>query len=86
MVDQFKHRSSDLELMDLPIVKKEELFTNLKELIQINKMTGGPSLGFYGIKQLLKHNRTYNHKINIVDICFGAGYMLNLLNKNEFEI
>lgn len=40
MVDQFKHRSSDLELMDLPIVKKEELFTNLKELIQINKMTG----------------------------------------------
>lgn len=82
MVDQFKHRSSDLELMDLPIVKKEELFTNLKELIQINKMTGGPSLGFYGIQQLLKYNRPDQQEIHIVDIGFGAGDMLNYLSEH----
>ena len=86
MSNPFKQRSNDLELMDLPIVTKEELFTNLRELIQINTMTGGPALGFKGVQQLLKCNLSNRQEIHIVDIGFGAGDMLNFLNENRDKL
>ena len=73
MLNQFKNRSNQLELMDQVIDNKQELFLNLKELEQINKLTGGPELGFSAIREMLK-GRT--DEVHIVDIGFGAGDML----------
>lgn len=78
----YKSRSTQLELMDSEITDKQELFTNLKELEIINKLTGGPKLGF---KQILKMLEGRNSEVHIVDIGFGAGdmliYILNNANK-----
>ncbi len=76
MGNKFESRSQEEELMDLPIEAKEELFLNLRELELINKLTGGPSLGFSAIKKILA-NQT--REIHIVDVGFGAGDMLQYI-------
>ncbi len=83
MDNRFKNRSYEAELMDLPIELKEDLFTNLKELELINKLTGGPSLVFSAIKKMLA-NQT--REVHIVDIGFGAGDMLKYLLEHSKEL
>jgi 2-polyprenyl-3-methyl-5-hydroxy-6-metoxy-1,4-benzoquinol methylase len=68
----FTRRSDELELMDLPITRQEDLFLNLRELEFINTLTGGPSLVFATFRKLLA-NRT--DEVHIADIGFGAGDM-----------
>lgn len=83
MNSRFDKRSAELELMDLYIEQKEELFLNLQELELINKLTGGPALGFKAIKKMLANEK---REIHIVDIGFGAGDMLQYLLKYAGEL
>ncbi|MBA3900021.1 MAG: methyltransferase domain-containing protein [Bacteroidetes bacterium] len=83
MASKFKSRSTESELMDMPIEDKAELFLNLKELEFINKLTGGPALGFLAIKKILAPEK---NEIHIVDIGFGAGDMLNYILKHADEL
>jgi 2-polyprenyl-3-methyl-5-hydroxy-6-metoxy-1,4-benzoquinol methylase len=78
----FKKRSNELELMDLPIERKEDLFINLDELNFINRYTGGPAVSFEAIKNLLKNQK---EEVHIVDIGFGGGDMLNYIVKHQKE-
>jgi len=79
----YKNRSTQLELMDGEISDKMELFVNLRELEKINRLTGGPKLGFQQISRMLK-GRT--EEIHIVDIGFGAGDMLVYLLENAHTL
>jgi 2-polyprenyl-3-methyl-5-hydroxy-6-metoxy-1,4-benzoquinol methylase len=83
MFEKYSKRSNELELMDLPFEKKEDLFENLKELEIINKLTGGPSLSFSAIKKILKN---HTKEIHIVDIGFGAGDLLVYILKNQHQL
>jgi 2-polyprenyl-3-methyl-5-hydroxy-6-metoxy-1,4-benzoquinol methylase len=83
MAIDFNKRSSTLELMDLPIEHEEDLFINLKELVRINQLTGGPAVTFKAIKALLKN---YNREIHILDIGFGGGDMLHYLLTHQAEL
>jgi len=79
----FKNRSYQAELMDMPIEDKKALFVNLKELIFINKLTGGPSVVFKQIKKLFLH-KTDN--LTLLDVGFGAGDLLNYVTKNQNKL
>lgn len=83
MAISFAQRSYQAELMDQPIADKEILFTNLRELENINRLTGGPALGFGAIKKLLANRTTEAH---IVDVGFGAGDMLVYLLQNAHKL
>ena len=79
----FSSRSSELELMDLPIERKEDLFINLDELNFINQFTGGPSVTFSALKKLLQNQK---EEVQIVDIGFGGGDMLNYIFQRKHEL
>jgi hypothetical protein len=57
MLQKFKYRSQELELMDQEQLDKQELWTNLNELVFINKMTGGAHNTFAAIKEILKDQK-----------------------------
>jgi 2-polyprenyl-3-methyl-5-hydroxy-6-metoxy-1,4-benzoquinol methylase len=80
----YSKRSYELELMDLPFERKEDLFENLKELELINKLTGGPRHTFNTLKKMLKGKQGI---VTIVDIGYGAGDMLQYIldHKNELS-
>jgi hypothetical protein len=83
MAVDFNKRSSTLELMDLPIEHEEDLFINLKEMVRINQLNGGPAVTFKAIKALLKN---HNREIHILDIGFGGGDMLHYLLNHQAEL
>jgi 2-polyprenyl-3-methyl-5-hydroxy-6-metoxy-1,4-benzoquinol methylase len=76
----FSIRSHQKELMDFPVEDKQALFLNLKELIQINKLTGGPQLVFKKIKQLFRKQKS---NLTLLDIGFGAGDLLHTLHQKQ---
>ena len=84
----FAHRSTELELMDLPITDESEIFVNLKELEFINTLTGGPALVFGALQQTLNAYFEQNQmrEIHIADIGFGAGDMLVFLLENAEKL
>jgi 2-polyprenyl-3-methyl-5-hydroxy-6-metoxy-1,4-benzoquinol methylase len=59
--------------MDQPILDRDALFANLRELEYINRLTGGPPTGFKAIRRLLRPGMP---EVHIVDVGFGAGDML----------
>jgi 2-polyprenyl-3-methyl-5-hydroxy-6-metoxy-1,4-benzoquinol methylase len=84
----FAARSTELELMDLPITDESEIFTNLKELEFINTLTGGPSLVYNTLKKILTEYFKNNpiREIHIADIGFGAGDMFVFLLENADDL
>lgn len=83
MPNNYTVRSNELELMDLPFERKEDLFENLKELELINKLTGGPHLTFKTLKALLANRK---EEVHIVDVGFGAGDMLQYILDHQHEL
>jgi len=70
MLNKFKHRSSESELLDAPNIPEELLFQNLRELDFINRTLGGHSITMSGIKKLVtEKNKTYH----IIDLGCGSG-------------
>jgi 2-polyprenyl-3-methyl-5-hydroxy-6-metoxy-1,4-benzoquinol methylase len=86
-MQNFAVRSTELELMDLPITDESEIFTNLKELEFINTLTGGPALVFSALQQILAAKKVNSdHEIHIADIGFGAGDMFVFLLENAHKL
>ncbi len=79
----FAQRSNELELMDLPISDPAELRLNLRELVFINTLTGGPALVFGQLQKILAQTK---REIHIADIGFGGGDMLAFLLKNQHSL
>lgn len=79
----FSRRSTLPELMDQPITDREVFFRNLRELEAINRLTGGPRLGFQAIRRLLQPVR---REVHIVDVGFGAGDMLAFLLQHAHRL
>ncbi|NVO11834.1 MAG: methyltransferase domain-containing protein [Bacteroidales bacterium] len=70
MLNRFKHRSDEKEMLDSPDISKELLFQNLQELDILNRRLGGHSTTIQGIKKLVNDNiKTYH----IVDLGCGSG-------------
>lgn len=84
MID-FSKRSYERELMDLPFEKKEDFFTNLNEIELINKLTGGPPHTFSTLKKLIA-KAPKKEVLEIVDIGFGAGDMLQYILDRQHEL
>jgi len=87
MLSKFKYRSYKTELLDLPNIPKEILYTNLYELDLLNRTFGGHSITLQGIKQLVTDkNQTYH----IVDLGCGSGdalkYIANWAKSNNFKV
>lgn len=79
---KFAQRSTELELMDYPIERKEDIFVNFRELVQINRYLGGPSHSFNEIRQLVKETK----QSTVVDIGFGAGDFLDYLHQRRGQL
>jgi len=87
MLNKFKHRSSESELLDAPNIPEELLFQNLRELDFINRTLGGHSITMSGIKKLVtEKNKTYH----IVDLGCGSGDALKAIadwaRSNNFNV
>ncbi|MEY3050368.1 MAG: hypothetical protein RLY31_153 [Bacteroidota bacterium] len=83
LFQDFSRRSTLPEMMDQPITDRQVFFRNLRELETINRLTGGPRLGFRAIHRLL---RPIRREVHIVDIGFGAGDMLAFLLEHAHEL
>jgi len=70
MMNKFKHRSDELELLDGPNIPKDLLIQNLRELDIINRVLGGHTISLNGIKKLVKDKNKVYH---IVDLGCGSG-------------
>jgi len=76
MLNKFKHRSYESELLDAPNIPKDSLFQNLKELDFINRTMGGHSISLNGIKKLIiDKNKVYH----IVDLGCGSGDLMRVI-------
>lgn len=82
-MSKYDVRSTELEMMDYPIEDKEVLFSNLRELELINKLTGGPHLTFKFLERILKGS---SGTVTIVDIGFGAGDMMQYIFDNAHKL
>jgi 2-polyprenyl-3-methyl-5-hydroxy-6-metoxy-1,4-benzoquinol methylase len=82
-MSKFSHRSYELELMDLPFERKEDLYENLAEIELINKLTGGPATTFVALKKLLQGRK---EEVHIVDVGFGGGDMLQYILDHQNEL
>jgi SAM-dependent methyltransferase len=80
----FSTRSYQEELMDDLNAPTDELHLNLDEIIQINKITGGPNVSIQGVKKLLVN--TSKKEIHFVDIGCGGGDMLAYLAKQSSKL
>jgi len=70
MLNKFKHRSCEPELLDASYIPKELLFQNLHELDFINRVSGGESITLSAIKKMvIEKSRMYH----IVDLGCGSG-------------
>lgn len=76
MLNKFKHRSYESELLDAPDIPKDLLFENLKELDFINRVLGGHTISLNGIKKLVTDKKKVYH---IVDLGCGSGDMMQVI-------
>ena len=70
MLNKFKQRSNESELLDAPNIPKDLLFENLRELDFINRALGGHAISLSGIKKLVTDKNKIYH---IVDLGCGSG-------------
>jgi len=87
MLNKFKARSGQMELMDAPNVPEELLIQNLRELDFLNRTLGGHAITLSGIKKLVTdRNKTYH----IVDLGCGSGDSLRFIalwaRKQKFKV
>ena len=75
-----ENRSSEYELLDQPVIPKEDLYQNLRELHFINTYLGGYKVVFEGLKKILK-DTPQNQKVRILDIGSGGGDTLKEIYK-----
>ena len=79
MID-FSRRSRRLELMDKPIADTGELFTNLREIERINRLTLGLRDGLKSVRRLIGDSGgTTGNEVHLLDVGFGAGDFLQAL-------
>lgn len=76
MLNKFKHRSYESELLDAPDIHKDLLFENLTELDFINRVLGGHSISLNGIKKLVTDKNKVYH---IVDLGCGSGDLMQVI-------
>ncbi|HEY3388118.1 MAG TPA: methyltransferase domain-containing protein [Prolixibacteraceae bacterium] len=76
MLNKFKHRSYESELLDAPNIPKDLLFQNLKELDFINRLLGGHNISLNGIKKLVTDKNKLYH---IVDLGCGSGDLMQVI-------
>lgn len=76
MLNKFKLRSYESELLDAPNISKELLFQNLKELDFISRALGGHSISLSGIKKLVTDKNKIYH---IVDLGCGSGDTMQVI-------
>lgn len=75
----FQYRSNQKELLDDPVIPKEALFKNLKELHTINSLLGGYDVIYAGFKKLLAISP--KRTLNVLDIGSGGGDTLRMIHK-----
>jgi len=87
MVNKFKYRSYQSELLDAPDIPKSQLIHNLHELDFINRVLGGHSISLNGIKKLVVDKNKVYH---IVDLGCGSGdlmqYIANWAVKEGYKV
>jgi len=76
MLNKFKHRSYEPELLDAPNIPKDLLFENLKELDFINRTLGGHSISLNGIRKLVTDKSRLYH---IADLGCGSGDAMQVI-------
>jgi len=76
MLNKFKHRSYEPELLDAPNIPKDLLFENLKELDFINRVMGGHSISLNGIRKLVTDKNKMYH---IADLGCGSGDTMQVI-------
>jgi len=76
MIDKYKNRSNEKELLDESNIPHSLLYKNLKELDILNKITGGHAISLKGIKKLVTdHSKIYH----ILDLGCGSGEILKII-------
>ena len=76
MLNKFKQRSSESELLDRPGIPKEMLLRNLHELDFFNRVSGGYRISLNGIRKLVTDKNKIYH---IVDLGCGSGALLKVI-------
>jgi SAM-dependent methyltransferase len=70
MLNKFRHRSNQKELLDGINIPRELLFQNLKEFDLINHLLGGYAISLHGIRKLIMEKDRVYH---ITDLGCGSG-------------
>ncbi|NEW82482.1 MAG: methyltransferase domain-containing protein [Mariniphaga sp.] len=78
MMNKFKHRSYQSELLDAPDIPKSQLIHNLHELDFISRALGGHAISLNGIKELVTDKNKVYH---IVDLGCGSGDLMQYIAK-----
>ncbi len=76
MLNKFKHRSYESELLDVSNIPKDLLFQNLRELDFVNRILGGHTISLNGIKKLVTDKNKVYH---IVDLGCGSGDAMQII-------
>jgi len=76
MLNKFKQRSNETELLDAPDIPKDLLFENLTELDFINRVMGGHAISLSGIRKLITDKNKIYH---IVDLGCGSGDLMQVI-------
>jgi len=76
MLNKFKHRSHESELLDAPDIPTDLLYENLKELDFISRVLGGHAISLCGIKKLVTDKNKIYH---IVDLGCGSGDTMQVI-------
>lgn len=79
LIPNFKTRSYQSEMIDLPNVSPEERIRNIKELDLFSKISGG---NYFSWKEISKIIRNNNVHYNLVDIGCGGGETLKYFAKS----
>jgi len=75
----FQSRSNQKELLDDPVIPKEALYRNLKELHVINAFLGGYDVIYDGLRKLLPPKQ--ERPLRILDVGSGGGDTLRMIDK-----
>ncbi len=75
----FSTRSTQKELLDDPVIPKEALYKNLRELHTINTLLGGYDVIYDGMRRLLSSNP--KQTLKVLDIGSGGGDTLRMIHK-----
>lgn len=76
ILNKFKYRSYQKELLDGSDIPSDLLRKNLRELDILNRITGGHAISLRGIKQLITDRNKIYH---VVDFGCGSGYSLRVI-------